>query len=115
MRWTSGLGIGVLALLGLTGCGGNKTDHPEISAAVVAGKPGFSPMGIIAAKGHTQAVKVGNTTDKQHGFSIDGYNIVRTVDPNQTIEVTFKATRAGRFRIFCQLHPAHEPAELLVK
>jgi plastocyanin len=107
----------VLALLGLTAaCGGNKTDRPEISATVGAdGKPGFSPMALITAKGHTMAVKVGNTTPKQHGFSIDGYNVVRTVDPGQTIEVTFKANRAGRFRVFCQLHPAHQEAQLLVK
>ena len=113
MRWAARLGIGVLVVT--AACGGSKTDHPEISAAVVAGKPGFSPMGLIAAKGHTLAVKVGNTTDKQHGFSIDGYDVVRTVDPNQTIEVTFKASRKGRFRVFCQLHPAHQEAELLVK
>ena len=113
MRWATPLGIGVLAVT--AACGGTKTDHPEISAAIVAGKPGFSPTSIITAKGHNLNLKVGNTTDKLHGFTIDGYDIVRTVEPNQRIDVNFKASRKGRFRVFCQLHPAHQEAELLVK
>lgn len=113
VRWASRLGIGVLALT--AACGGTVTDKRHISAAVVDGKPGFDPATITMTKGHKIDLNVGNRTDKTHGFTIEGYGVVRTVDPNKPIDLSFKASRTGTFRVFCQLHPAHQPAQLIVK
>ena len=47
--------------------------------------------------------------------SAEGYGIRKTVDPNKTLRVKFRATRGGTFKIFCQLHPTHQTAVLQVQ
>ena len=60
-------------------------------------------------------LRVSNRTDKTHGFSIDAYGIHRTEDPGKPITVQFTAKQAGTFKIYCQLHPTHQPATLIVR
>jgi nitrosocyanin len=81
----------------------------------VAGAPGFSPENLTVDKKDTVRLKVGNGTDKVHGFSIEGYKIKREVKPNETLDLKFKASRAGIFKIYCQLHPTHQQATLTVR
>jgi len=52
--------------------------------------------------------------DKQHGFSIDDFNVHEVIDQGKTSTVKFKASKAGTFKVYCQLHPAHKPSELTV-
>jgi nitrosocyanin len=104
----------VALALSVAGCG-TGTDRRAIAATLVAGKPGFHPDPIRVDKEDTVRFKVGNGTDRPHGFAIEGYGIRRTVDPNQTLDVRFKAFRAGTFKIFCQLHPTHQTATLIVR
>lgn len=98
----------------LAGC----STHPvgrSIAAAPVGDKPGFLPAVIKVAKGEKVRLRVGNNTDKTHGFAIDEFGIKRTVDTHQTINATITATKAGTFRVYCQLHPGHQAAELVVE
>ena len=104
----------VALALGLAGCG-TGTDRRAIAATIVSGSAGYFPDPIAVDKEDTVRLKVGNGTDRTHGFSIEGYRIRRTVDPNQTLDLRFKATRAGLFKIFCQLHPTHQTATLVVR
>jgi nitrosocyanin len=104
----------VLGSLLLPACG-EETDERSISAAAVDGKPGFTPETLRVHEGRKVALSIGNTTDKQHGFSIDGYNVALTVDPGKAEKVEFKADKGGDFRIFCQLHPAHQAAKLVAE
>jgi nitrosocyanin len=94
---------------------GEETDERSISAAVVDGKPGFDPETLRVHEGRKVDLSVGNTTDKTHGFSIDGYDVARTVDVGKSEKVEFEAGKGGEFRIFCQLHPAHQAAKLVVE
>lgn len=110
-----GAAAAVAALaLSLVGCG-TSTDRRAIAATVVSGSAGFYPDDITVDKKDTIRLKVGNGTDRVHGFSIEGYRIKREVNPNETLDLKFKASRAGTFKIFCQLHPAHQQATLIVR
>jgi nitrosocyanin len=104
----------VLSGLLLAACGNEKTEHFRINAAVVNGAPGFSVGTITATDGDKVEIRVDNDTEKDHGFSIDAYNIHRVVKPHEPQTVTFTANKPGEFRIYCQLHAAHQPARLIV-
>jgi heme/copper-type cytochrome/quinol oxidase subunit 2 len=98
----------------LAGCGG-KTDHLSVDDGPVTGGNGMTPAKLVAHKGHTVQIKVTNTAkDKAHGFSIDAFGIKETIDQGKTTTVKFKADKAGAYRVYCQLHPTHQPAELTV-
>ncbi len=98
----------------LVGCG-SDTVHRTMAATYVGTGSGFFPTTVTVDKKDTVIVQIGNGTDRTHGFSIEGYGVRKTVDPNQTLRVKFKATRAGTFKIFCQLHPTHQTAVLQVR
>ena len=104
---------GVLGL-SLVACRAS-TDHRTIAATFVGNGSGYVPQTITVTKKDTVIINVGNGTDKTHGFSIEGYGIRKTVDPNKTLRVKFRATRGGTFKIFCQLHPTHQTAVLQVQ
>ena len=40
--------------------------------------------------------------------------MAQTIDPGHATTVTFKADKAGTYKVYCQLHPTHKPAELVV-
>ncbi len=104
-----------LSLLALAGCSGQSAHH-AIAATIVDGKPGFSPKTVTVHKNDKVDLVVTNTTDKTHGFDIEGYHIQRLIDPTAPpVHVKFTASQAGTFRIFCQLHAAHQTATLSVE
>ena len=99
----------------LAGCGGTKTDHLSMDDGPSAGGNGITPATITAHKGHKVQIKVTNTaSDKQHGFSIDEFGVKQTIDQGRVTTVKFKADKAGTFKVYCQLHAAHKPSELVV-
>jgi len=103
-----------VALVTLVGCVGQSA-HRTISATIVDGKPGFSPDVVSVHKGDHVDLTVRNTTDKTHGFEIEGYRVTRLIDPTApTVHVKFTAHQGGTFRIFCQLHEKHQTATLVV-
>src|SRR4051812_15143055 len=87
--------LAAIVVLAAVGCS-HSTDHLKIDAAAVGGKPGFMPEVIEAKKGDKVDITVGNTTQKTHGFSIDGYGLpAYTIDPGKTIHVKFTAKKTG--------------------
>ena len=98
----------------LTGCSNKKTETFRINATVINGAPGFSVGTITATEGDKVDLRIDNDTDKDHGFSIDALSIHRVVKPHQPQTVSFTPKKTGEFRIYCQLHPAHVPARLIV-
>lgn len=108
--------LALVVVLAGVACGGPKTARRTVSAAMVEGKAGFQPANINVDKGDKVRLQVGNTTDRPHGFNVEGYGRTqRVVEPGKPVEVNLTATRAGTFRIFCHLHEAHQPATLLVR
>jgi heme/copper-type cytochrome/quinol oxidase subunit 2 len=105
--------LAVMALL--AGCGSEETDHLQATDGPVEGGNGIAPAKLTAQKGHKVEIKVTNTAkDKAHGFSIDAFKVAETIDQGKTTTVSFKADKAGTYRVYCQLHPAHKAAELVV-
>jgi len=101
-------------MLALVGCVGQAAPR-TIAATIVDGKPGFSPDKVSVHKGDHVDLVVTNTTDKTHGFDIEGYHITRLIDPTAPpVHVKFVASQGGTFRIFCQLHDKHQTATLVV-
>jgi nitrosocyanin len=103
-----------VAALVLVGCGGSQTVSHSVNATLVNGKPAFSVGTLTVTEGDKVDLRVDNSTDKVHGFSIDAFNVHRVVDPHKPQTVKFTANKTGQFRIYCQLHPAHQPAELVI-
>ncbi|HEV3353460.1 MAG TPA: cupredoxin domain-containing protein [Acidimicrobiales bacterium] len=99
----------------LAGCGGNHaTEDFRINITSANGVSGYSIGTITTTEGDKVNLRVDNTTDKAHGFSIDAFNIHRVVPPNQSQMVSFTPHKTGQFRVYCQLHPAHVPAQMIV-
>jgi nitrosocyanin len=103
-------------ILAVGACGGSKTDHLTAKDGPdPAGGNAITPVQLKAKKGDTVEIKVTNTApDKPHGFTVENYNVVQTIQQGQTVTVKFKADRTGTFKVFCQLHPTHRPAQLVV-
>jgi FtsP/CotA-like multicopper oxidase with cupredoxin domain len=107
------LALAVAATALLAGCGGPKTDHLSADDGPVASGNGITPAKLAAHKGRKVQIKVTNTAkDKQHGFSIDAYNVHEVIDPGKTTTVRFTADQAGTFAVYCQLHATHGKSEL---
>jgi plastocyanin len=117
MRSTRHVALAAVALATatlLTGCGGG-TDKLSVNDGPLASGNGMTPEKLSAKKGDEVEIKVTNTAkDKQHGFSIDDFNVHETIDQGRTTTVKFKAGKAGTYRVYCQLHPTHKPAELTI-
>ncbi len=97
----------------LAGCGGPKTDHLTVQDGPVGSGNGITPVKLAVHKGHKVELKVTNTAkDKQHGFSVDAYNVHEVINPGDTTTVKFKADKSGTFVVYCQLHPTHGKSEL---
>jgi len=118
MRSTRHVAVAAVALAAaslLAGCGGDKTDKLNATDGPAASGNGISPEKLTAKKGHKVQITVTNTAkDKEHGFSIDDFNVHETIGQGKTTTVKFKAEKAGTYRVYCQLHPTHKPAELTV-
>ena len=95
-------------------CSNQATVKRSITAESIAGKAGFSIASMTVTRGSKVELTVKNTTDKTHGFSIDELGVRRTVDPGKPVTVKFKASKAGTFRIYCQIHPTHGTAQFVV-
>ncbi|MGH9188660.1 MAG: cupredoxin domain-containing protein [Acidimicrobiales bacterium] len=114
MRRLAGGAIAIV-LTAAAGCGGGGTERRSISAATVGAAAGFTPPAVTVDKGDTVVLTVGNKTDKTHGFTIDGYGVREEVEALGSKKVELTASKAGTFRIRCQLHPAHQTATLVVQ
>ncbi|HEX7277016.1 MAG TPA: cupredoxin domain-containing protein [Acidimicrobiales bacterium] len=101
--------------VGLSACGGTQHVDRDITAARIEGGAGFTPLSITVDKRNRVEIHVANSTDAVHGFSIEGYGVQEEVKPGEPLEVKFTATNAGTYKIYCQLHEAHQTATLIVR
>jgi plastocyanin len=108
--------VALAAMVLLAGCGGGtKTDKLTADDGPVASGNGITPAKLTAKEGHKVEIKVTNTAkDKEHGFSIDEFKVAETIGQGQTKTVKFTASKAGTYKVYCQIHPTHGAAELTV-
>ena len=106
----------VAGALVLSGCtGGSPTSRRAISVLTVGTGAGFEPTELTVDKDDNVRITVRNNTTGVHGFSIEGYGIQREVPGGENLEVRFKSTKPGTFKIYCQLHETHKLATLVVQ
>jgi heme/copper-type cytochrome/quinol oxidase subunit 2 len=99
----------------VAGCSDEKTDHLKAADGPLESGNGITPVKLTAHKGRKVVITVTNTAkDKEHGFSIDEFGVKETIGQGKTTTVKFKADKAGTYRVYCQIHPLHKPAELVV-
>ena len=72
------------------------------------------PGVVILKRGEEVSVKLVNKHKDQHGFAADELGVQAVVDGAATKELTIKPTRAGTFRLYCHLHPAHIGGQIVV-
>jgi nitrosocyanin len=112
-RLAGAIVVGCAALIA-AGCG-KTTSHRQLLAADIQTGAGWSPDAVTVSRDDNVILSVGNSTAKTHGFSVEGYGIKKEVNPGNPIDVKFKARKAGTFKIYCQLHPTHQIATLIVQ
>ena len=107
--------LAVVAAIALVAAGcGVRTVHRSVTAAKVGAATGWKGGPVHVRKGDKAVLVVRNTTDKEHGFSIDAFHVKTTVKPGQRKLVKLTPTQTGHFTIYCQLHPAHLKTQLNV-
>jgi nitrosocyanin len=73
------------------------------------------PSLIVVKKGDRVRIKlINNVPSGEHGFAITEFNVVDKVFKGEPRTVEFTADKAGIYKIFCQIHPAHIGAQLMV-
>ncbi|HVF12885.1 MAG TPA: cupredoxin domain-containing protein [Actinomycetota bacterium] len=95
----------LIPLLVAGGCASQRSFATEVSHVTVDGAPGFSPQA-KSVVGRTGSLKVTNTLDKEHGFSISELKIAKLVPPGGSIVVELKELKPVDYQFFCQLHDA---------
>ena len=108
---------GVLTVLIIVPAGADT--HRELQAVNInyEGNNVWTPGTYVAKKGEKIRFKLFNrvkTDPNVHGFAIDEFSVKVDVYRDQPETVEFTANKAGVFRIWCHLHPAHLPGQLLV-
>ena len=76
----------------------------QVPVKMVAVRSSFSPTSFEVNRGDIVTIAVTNieqTTDELHGFGLLDYNINLVVDPGETKQVTFTATKPGVFAYYC--------------
>lgn len=77
----------------------------------------WTPGTYVARKGEKVRFKLFNrvkTDPNVHGFAIDEFAVKVDVYRDKPETVEFVADKAGIFRIWCHLHPAHLAGQLVV-
>ena len=108
------LAAAAVLMLALAGCG-HATQHRTVAITLVDGRPGFAPNVVTVDKENQVVMNVNNVTNVAHGFTIEGYKRSAVIEGGQSQEIKFRASRGGTFRIYCQLHPMHQTATLVVR
>ena len=108
--------VTVAAAVLMAGCGDEEADRLSVeNGPVEGGANAMTPANLTAQEGNEVEIEVKNTApDKEHGFTIDEFDVAEVIEQGKSTTVKFKADKAGTFRVYCQLHPTHKPAELVV-
>jgi len=83
---------------------GVTRDGNKVTAKVVAVRSTLSPTHIEVHEGDVVTIAITNieqTTDELHGFALLDYNVNLVIDPGETKQFTFKATKKGVFPYYC--------------
>ncbi len=118
MRITSFIALVALIALALSVPAGAQGER-ELHAVNInyEGNNVWTPGTYVVRKGEKVRVKLFNRVKADpnvHGFAIDEFSVKVDVYRDKPETVEFFADKAGIFRIWCHLHPAHLVGQLVV-
>ncbi len=114
------IGMAVVSLLLFSGMpAGGQDVNREITMVNIEfeGSKVWVPATLVVKKGERVRVKLINKVKSDpnvHGFAIPDFGVKVDVYRDKPETVEFTADKAGLFKVWCHLHPAHIGGELLV-
>lgn len=111
--WFGLIGLFIVSSPGIVQAG--ESQEITLTARVEAGSKVWVPAAVTISKGKTATLRLENTTEAEHGFSIDELGITEVVGPHQTKKVGLPTDKPGTYRFYCQLHKAHVGGELKIQ
>lgn len=114
------IGMAVVSLLLFSGMpAGGQDVNREITVVNIEfeGSKLWVPATLVVKKGERVRVKLINKVKSDpnvHGFAIPDFGVKVDVYRDKPETVEFTADKAGLFKVWCHLHPAHIGGELLV-
>jgi hypothetical protein len=104
----------LLGLVVAVGACGSSTVSQRIAFVDSNGEPQLDTRTITVTKGDTLKLTVGNRTDSQQEFKIDGADVSESVPPDQAVTVEFKAEAPGVYRLYSDADPGVDPLSIVV-
>ena len=96
----------------------SSADSPkmfELVAKVEGNAKIWSPASLTVPQGQTVKLTLKNTTDAEHGFSIDELKIKELIPAGGSKEITMIADSNGPLRYYCHLHKAHVGGQMMIQ
>lgn len=113
--------LGACLWLAVKGLAQPSKDRPDVEFTVVnmeyEGNNIWLPSPLVVKKGSRVRINLINNVKKDpnvHGFAVEAFAVLTTVNRGKPTTVEFKADKEGIFRIHCQLHPKHVGGQILV-
>jgi nitrosocyanin len=109
------IGVGVTAALfaPLT-LGAPKMKEVAFLNVELEGSKIWLPGVLVLKRGEEVKIKLINKHKDPHGFAIDELAVQIVVEGASTKDLILKPARAGTFRLYCHLHPAHIGGQIIV-
>ena len=116
---TTGTTVMTLLLFGVVPAGSQSDADREITAVNIEyeGSKVWVPATLVVKKGERVRMKLINKVKSDpnvHGFAIPDFGVKVDVYRDKPETVEFTADKAGLFKVWCHLHPAHLGGQLLV-
>ncbi|MGH2403833.1 MAG: cupredoxin domain-containing protein [bacterium] len=91
-----------------------KTKEATLLNVELEGSKIWLPGMLVLKRGEEVKLKLINKHKDPHGVAVDELRLQAVVDGGATKEVVVKPARAGTFRLYCHLHPAHIGGQVIV-
>ncbi len=91
-----------------------KTKEATFLNVELEGSKIWLPGVLVLKRGEEVKLKLINKHKDPHGFAVDELKLQTVVQGASTAEVVVKPARAGTFRTYCHLHPAHIGGQIVV-
>lgn len=108
-----GLAVSALPLYAV-GAPMMKTKEVTLLNVELEGSKIWLPGVLVLKRGEEVKLKLVNKHKDPHGFAVDELKLQAVVDGAATKEVAVTPARAGTFRLYCHLHPAHIGGQIVV-
>ncbi len=114
------IAVAVMSLLlfsGMPAAGQNVDREITVINIEFEGSKVWVPATLVVKKGERIRVKLINKVKSDpnvHGFAIPDFDVKVDVYRDKPETVEFTADKAGVFKVWCHLHPAHIGGQLLV-